>query len=314
MTSVVDFFCGIGGVSNCLSAETSLTGFDINRTALDIHALNFAHELRCRAIESIRPADLPAAGQDGCLWWMSPPCQPHTRRGKQRDLQDPRSAALLNLLDLIAVGKPRWLALENVPEFAGSKSLQRVIDSLDRLGYQFRFRTWCPTEFGWFNRRPRFFLMATLRGGLSDWAPPPEIAGSPWLEPAPVDAELTIDPGVHQRFARAAHQVQRDDWLAGRVTTACFTSAYGRSPVHSGSWLVEPGRVRRFSPREVLSQLGFPVDFRLPAVADSRLWPLTGNSLSRITATWVLRHLLPDSSGIGLRDDLPTPVEQTGER
>ena len=63
--------------------------------------------------------------------------------------------------------------------------------------------------------------------------------------------------------------------------TACFTSAYGRSPVRSGSYLATAAGIRRFSPAEILRLLGFPADYELPPEMTLRnAWRLVGNSLS----------------------------------
>jgi hypothetical protein len=71
---------------------------------------------------------------------------------------------------------------------------------------------------------------------------------------------------------------------------ACFTSAYGRSVVRSGSYLATPTGLRRFSPAEILRMLDFPDTYRLPPDLPLRVaWSLVGNSLSVRAARWVLR-------------------------
>ena len=51
------------------------------------------------------------------LWMMSPPCQPFTCIGLQRDAADPRSNSLLHLVKLLSdelARPPRALFVENV--------------------------------------------------------------------------------------------------------------------------------------------------------------------------------------------------------
>jgi site-specific DNA-cytosine methylase len=70
---------------------------------------------------------------------------------------------------------------------------------------------------------------------------------------------------------------------------ACFTAAYGRSPVRSGSYLATSGGLRRFSPQEILRLLGFPASFRLDLrLTREQAWRLVGNSLSVMAVTHVL--------------------------
>jgi len=85
---------------------------------------------------------------------------------------------------------------------------------------------------------------------------------------------------------------------------ACFTSAYGRSVVRSGSYLATPTGLRRFSPQEILRLLDFPDTYRLPPGLPLRAaWPLVGNSLSVRAVRWVLSAM----PGIGSARTEPRP-------
>ena len=98
-----------------------------------------------------------------------------------------------------------------------------------------------------------------------------------YLDPQP-SPSLAVDPALVRRYEGALDVVRADDPAA---VTACFTSAYGRSPVRSGSYLATAGGVRRFSPAEILRLLGFPTSFELPPDLGLRkAWSLVGNSLS----------------------------------
>jgi site-specific DNA-cytosine methylase len=80
--------------------------------------------------------------------------------------------------------------------------------------------------------------------------------------------------------------------------THCFTSAYGRSVVRSGSYLRTRAGVRRFSPHEIVRLLGFPEQYQLPEDWPARrLWPLVGNSLSVAAVRYVLRAI-PELAGM----------------
>ena len=265
---VLELYCGIGGCAAALGPGAQVVAaVDINLAALEVYGRNFAHPGVARTIDSIAAADLARWRAD--LWWLSPPCQPFTRRGLGRDDADPRSASLLHLIELLessldgASGwaQPSCLALENVPGFAGSRTHARLRATLDRLGYQVRELVLCPTDLGIPNRRRRFYLVAA-REPLLDPAPP-AIRRRPlatYLDPEP-SADLWPPAELIERYRHAIDLVDPDDPDA---VAACFTAAYGRSPVRSGSYLATPRGPRRFSPAEILRLLGFPVDYRLP--------------------------------------------------
>ena len=100
------------------------------------------------------------------------------------------------------------------------------------------------------------------------------------------DADLLVSSELLAPYAGAIDILDAADPAA---VTSCFTAAYGRSPVRSGSYLRTGGGVRRFSPREILRLLGFPAAFDLPRRLSAHdAWPLVGNSLSVSAVRWVL--------------------------
>ena len=113
----VEFFCGIGGFAAAAGERIEIAAaLDINERALAVYRRNFPHPATARTIESIPADELRGLAAD--LWWLSPPCQPYTRRGNRRDVDDARAAPLLVLMERISEIRPRYVTLENVPEFA----------------------------------------------------------------------------------------------------------------------------------------------------------------------------------------------------
>lgn len=276
---VLELFCGIGGCAAALGGAARVTAaIDVNTEALAVYGANFRHPAEARNLDSIDRRDLARWRAD--LWWMSPPCQPFTRRGKRLDDADPRSTALLALIPKIAAERPPFVALENVPGFAGSRTHGRLLAALEGAGYEVRERELCPTELGVPNRRRRYYLVAgrqalaaTGEAATRD-APRPLAA---YLDDEP-EAGLELDPAIAQSYRAALDVVDPADPAA---VAACFTSAYGRSHVRSGSYLRTPHGPRRFSPREILSLLGFPKAYVVPSGTPRRLaWRLAGASLS----------------------------------
>jgi len=292
---VLELFCGIGGCAAALDDRASIVAaVDINAIALAVHRLNLSSlPLHVRTIESLpaawyreRPAD---------LWWLSPPCQPYTSRGRKLDLDDDRAQGLLAVIDRIVELRPRYVGLENVAGFPGSQSHQRLRAALDGCGYQVREQHLCPTQLGVPNRRPRFYLVASRSGNLVERASPSETRRSrpaAWrftvrqiLDTQPADG-LWLPDGFHERYRGAIHVVDAAD---PQAETHCFTSSYGNSVVRSGSYLATPRGVRRFSPSEILRLLCFPASCRLPDdLAVRKAWQLVGNSLS----VAAVRHVL----------------------
>ena len=280
----VELFCGIGGFAASIRDLAKVKiAVDISEKALDVYRLNFSHLMLCKTIESLTVEQTESWSESS--WWLSPPCQPFTRRGKQADLDDPRCQAFLNVLRLIDEHRPPEIALENVPEFENSRAFDRLKNLLCDAGYSFQFRTICPTQMGFRNRRLRFYLVAAKKR-LNEWRDLPSETQRHTESTSHIDLkQLWLNREDEQNYLDAIDLVELSD------QTACFTSAYGRSVVRSGSYMRTADGIRRFSPAEILDQLGFDSDFRLPDEPYKRLWPLVGNSVSIPVVRYVTSHL-----------------------
>lgn len=285
----IELFAGIGGFACAWPECGQVTAIDIDAQAREVYQRHWPHRYLVREIGSLSADSLDALG--GNLWWLSPPCQPYSRRGRQRDIDDPRSAPLLHLIALLPQLRPRAIALENVAGFAQSRARALLEETLTALGYQVETRELCPTELGWPNRRPRFYLLASL-DEVQPWHALPRysVRLADLLRGAEVDrAACQVSPDVVQRFGSAMDRVDLED---PEAVTACFGSSYGKSILHAGSYVAAQDHWRRFSPAEVARLLGFPPSFSIPTeYGYRRAWKLLGNSLSIPVVRYVLSHL-----------------------
>lgn len=292
---IVDLFCGIGGVAEaardladdvCTAAPLEtlpsvmpevVAAVDIDRRIVPVYQVNHRVEPQIQTIESIR--QIP----DGDLWWLSPPCQPYTQRGNGAAERDPRSLALARVIELVDRDRPQGILLENVPQFERSVHHQVLEKTLRGAGYSFRGDQLCPTQWQVPMRRKRFYLRAR-RDGQPIPPVPVESFQRPLLECLDEacwdDPSLLVSPREWDRYREAMNVVDPTDRLA---TAACFTSAYGNSPVRAGSYLrsADGRRLRRFAPHEIARLMGYREGFWWPDELDQRArYQLLGNALS----------------------------------
>jgi len=256
---VFELFAGIGGCAVALGPHhTIVAAVDQDQAASLAYRHLHGHDVIRHNLHHARPAWFERVQAD--LWWMSPPCQPYTIRGHQRDLDDPRAQAFQRVVAAIEALRPRAIGLENVPWFQGSRSEALILSALERSGYTVHTQILCPTELGVPAQRRRYYLVASLDGLHAPTAPS---GASPrwqdWI--APFDPALQVPDELASRYEGALHTIDAQDPDAVSV---CFTGAYARSPVHAGSYLRQDGRVRWFSPVEIARSLGFAPDFSLP--------------------------------------------------
>lgn len=294
----IEFFAGIGGfsIASPQFIET-VAAIEVNQLAAATFQANLPHPLFIRTIEALDAPWLEALHAE--FWWMSPPCQPFTRRGSQRDLNDPRTLPFKHLVQLIPRLRPTYFAMENVPGFRQSKMRVELVRVLLNSGYQFTEWDLCPTHFGIPNRRRRYYLVAR-RGSdpISAELPKPLplhpihrfISRARGSQHASSDrAKLGVPQKWIDQYSQAIDIVDVEDTEA---VCNCFTSAYGRSPVRSGSYLRDRDHVRFLGPDEILALLGFPTTFQFPTILNlHQQWRLVGNSLSIPVLRFVLERL-----------------------
>lgn len=285
---VLELFAGVGGCAFALGERADVVlAADQDAAARDTYARH--HPGTPLSPRNLHHAPVSwFASYEADLWWLSPPCQPYTIRGHQRDLEDRRSQAFLRVCDAIEALRPAAVALENVPWFEGSDGEARLLSVLAAGGYAIHRETLCPTALGIPAERRRYYLVAR-RGGLAE-APPrsgPWLAPAIFLDPDP-DPALDVPPDLAARYAGALHVVDADD---PQAAFACFTGAYGRSPVYAGSYVRQHGRLRRLAPHEIARTLGHPTFDPPPDLPLEKQYKLVGNSLSVPAVRAVLARL-----------------------
>lgn len=331
----LEFYSGIGGLtaaaaelnrqpavaqSSPASTPTStprlqvVAAVDIDRDAAAVYRRQYPGQRMVTAeIASFAVGRYPAE-----LWWLSPPCLPFTRKGRQRDAADRRTESLVALLRQLdsAADLPRYLAIENVPPFAVSDTGRWVQRHLESCGFQTAWQLRCPTAVGVPMRRKRCFLLArrgdaplpsgdvispTGDESLSTGDMPLPAGAVPlrplvdYLDPAADgDPALAVPAAWLRDYRRAWDVVDRRDPAA---CTACFTSSYTKQPIRSGSVLRRPpwsaDAVRFFSPDEIARLLGFPQPLPWPETLRlRRRYALVGNSVHVPTVAAVLGQLL----------------------
>ena len=254
-----------------------MAAIDIDRRIVPVYQTNHLIEPIIQTIESLR--QIPS----GDLWWLSPPCQPYTQRGKGNAERDPRSLALARVIELIGQDRPKGIILENVPEFLDSAHHQALEQTLRQAGYSLRVDELCPTQWKVPMRRKRFYLRARRDGAeivpveiKPLGRPLPEcVEESCWEDPS-----LLVSESHRSSYQQAMNIVDASDPTA---IVACFTSAYGKSPVQAGSYLQSSCRdsLRRFSPQEIGRLMGYREGFWWPPELDQRArYQLLGNALS----------------------------------
>ncbi|KAF1882146.1 hypothetical protein Lal_00038790 [Lupinus albus] len=161
---VLEFYSGIGGMRYSLmkagvNAEV-MEAFEINDIANDVYQFNFRHRPYQGNIQCLTATDLDKYAADA--WLLSPPCQPYTRQGLQKDTGDARAFSFLQILELIPflLQPPSMLFVENVVGFETSDTHAKLIEILGKTNFITQEFILSPLQFGIPYSRPRYFCLA----------------------------------------------------------------------------------------------------------------------------------------------------------
>ena len=337
---VFEFFSGIGGmrcsVPDKLKVAT-ITAFDVSDTPNNVYSENFESgidtvdgyrgSLRRILVDGLKVSDVD--GQSD-VWTMSPPCQPftETRNANRLDDKDNRSKGFFHLMFLLICMKkrPRYIVLENVKGFLGSKVLNIWKRVLVWCGYSFRQYLLSPiTSLGIPNHRNRYYMIIEHGERFREEMKSNQVHTSLGVDVKDVisisnyistnisfniDKELYIDKAILDK-----------PWASKRLsivgdydkTSFCFTKSYGHTNDKSaGSYYLENaqgplsdstfidrnelgllfGRIRLFTPQELLKLFGFPESFKFPVSMSKRQqYSCIGNSINVSVVREVMKEL-----------------------
>lgn len=318
---ILELFSGIGGMHSAF-LYSKLPGqicaaMDINTVANTVYQFNHPEvKLLNNNIEKLSPKFIQSLDVNTIL--MSPPCQPFTRVGNQKDIDDVRTDALTHISTILPECKGiEFILMENVKGFEKSKARDMYLDSLRRSGFMYREFILSPSQFGIPNTRHRYYCLARKTdfsfpsGQIYEQFPSEVVAPQvnfivkDIIEPeTEIGNDLILDDKVLSKRISLFDIASPDS-----TKTICFTKAYTHYSEGTGSIftprsskemadifqaaksldplsneyleLIRSLKLRYFSPREVARLMSFPEDFKFPQVTSLRQkYRLLGNSIN----------------------------------
>jgi len=184
----------------------------VNTVANAVYAHNYKEtNVKTRNIQSLTEKEVTKLKANMLL--MSPPCQPHTRQGLQRDVEDKRSCALSHLCSLIPQCETlQYVLMENVKGFEGSQARNQFIEALEMSGFYWREFILTPTQFNVPNTRHRYYCIARRDKDF------PFEAGKIWEEMPGTNVDTT-----QQLMAKISTIIEPDAPLAALVPEDVLT-------------------------------------------------------------------------------------------
>lgn len=166
MLKVASFFSGIGGFDYAVESLGMKVVFqcEINPFCQKVLKKHWPQVPLHSDINNISAADIPV---DANVWCAGFPCQDLSlaNQGKRKGLNGARSGLFYQFANLVSQRQPEWLIIENVPGMLNShegEDFEKILQTLDELGYGLAWRVFDAKYFGTPQRRRRVYLVASL--------------------------------------------------------------------------------------------------------------------------------------------------------
>ena len=248
--SVVDLFCGAGGLSHGFFLEgfKIAAGIDIDeRCEFPFEQNNDSKFIR-RDVSNLNAADVSDlfAPDERKILVGCAPCQPYSSYGRK---QDPTQWGLLeNFAQIVREVQPDVVSMENVPRlrnFQGGRVFKRFTDALEDAGYgEPTVVTAYAPDYGVPQTRSRLVLLASRHGKMSLIPPTcgpdsyetvtnaigalPEVGDGAADEDDPLHRSSRLSPLNRQRIQASKPGGTWDDW-PDEIVAPCHKKEGGRS-------------------------------------------------------------------------------------
>lgn len=309
-----DLFCGIGGFhlaldsfySNCVFAS------DIDKAAQDVYENNFGvkpfGDITLIDKKQIPKHDILCGGF---------PCQAFSVSGNQKGFDDTRGTLFFDIARIANHHQPKILLLENVANFEkhdDGKTLQTVLSTLDKIGYNCFYQVLNASSFGIPQIRKRIYFVAFRKDlNIQKFSFPKannkNVRLYDFLESNKEHEELQLKKSNYTLNLEAfddcnvllqtevsantsirigsVNKGGQGDRIYHPNGHAITLSAYGGgNGAKTGLYLID-GVIRKLSPRECANIMGFPKNFKLHSNRN-QCYKQFGNSV----VVDVLQHIL----------------------
>lgn len=298
---IASFFAGVGGID--LGFER--TGFfqtiyanEKDNYPAKTFEQNFGIKVDCRDIREVEPTDFPNV--DVIIGGF--PCQAFSIAGKRQGFNDEKGRGNLffELIRLIHKKRPRVVFFENVKNLVGhdgGNTFQVILDSLKKEGYHYSYKVLNAMHYGNTpQNRERIYIV-----GFIDYN---DFIKFSFPDPIPLTKKLSdiidFQNKVDEKYYYRRNKYKGEIYQLLEAEMTSYSSIYqwrrkyvrenksGVVPTltanmgeggHNVPLVKTKFGIRKLTPHECFNAQGFPNNFILPQMADSRLYKQAGNSV-----------------------------------
>lgn len=295
MLKVVDLFAGTGaftlafqetGKAKCVFAN------DMVESSKTIYDENFEHKLTLGDLNTLKVEDIPAHD----ILTGGFPCQPFSVAGKREGFQDERSNVFWKILELVEYHSPKCIILENVKNLVThdkTNTFKTITENLTALGYHIQYKVLNTAKItGIPQHRERIYIVCFKSKEHADKFS----LEFDTIEKQPITSCLEDEiPSKYYYTEKSSTWNLVSTAVTKKDTLYQYRRVYVREnksnecPTltanmgeggHNVPLVLDEKGIRKLTPRECFNFQGFPETYKLPKLADSKLYKLAGNAVS----------------------------------
>jgi DNA (cytosine-5)-methyltransferase 1 len=296
---IVDLFSGTGAFTYAFhknqNVKTVFANDILDSSEKIFNANNFGVKLTKQNINEIKNEDIPTHD----LLTAGFPCQPFSIAGMQKGFNDERSNVFWKILSILKYHKTKIVILENVKNLQShdnGNTFKIIIDNLEKIGYHIKHKILNTCDITNVpQNRERIYIIGFLDTNLCNHFDFnfENITNKPIInflennvqEKYYYNSKLKVYEEIKQNINKhiltnTVYQYRRY-YVRENKNNVCPTlTANMGSGGHNVPIILDDYGIRKLTPRECFNLQGFPNDYIIPNLSDSKLYSLAGNAVS----------------------------------
>ena len=306
---MIDLFAGTGAFSYAFHSTNKVeTVFanDLLESSENIFNLNNTVKLTKQDLITIKEDEIPSFN----ILTGGFPCQPFSIAGSQKGFDDERSNVFWKILSIIKTHSPGIVILENVKNLQSHDNgvtFKIIIENLVACGYYVKhniINTCKVTHIP--QNRERIYIVCfkdkTLFDKFNmDFDKTENINIVDLLDQDVPDKYYYTDKSAiyNELKQNVVSHIQNNTiyqyrryYVRENKTSVCPTlTANMGTGGHNVPIILDDKGIRKLTPRECFNLQGFPKDYKLPVLSDSKLYSLAGNAVSIPVVTLIANRI-----------------------
>ncbi len=297
--TMIDLFCGTGAFSHAFHSTEKVSTIFAN-DMLDssesiFNSNNFRIKLTKKNLSDIPDSEIPNA----TILTGGFPCQPFSIAGMQKGFNDERSNVFWKILSILEKKQPEIIILENVKNLQShdnGNTFKIIIENLQKLNYNIKYEILNTSKIsGVPQNRERIYIVGfkdpILCENFSFDFPEVDLLPiADFLESNPsnkyyynkessiyekLETDVTKNINTNTIYQYRRYYVRENKNSVCPTLTANMGTGGHNVPI-----ILDDKGIRKLTPRECFNLQGFPTDYILPNISDSKLYSLAGNAVS----------------------------------